>query len=396
MRKQTQNTLANRIISTILIIILLRIGNYVPIGNVDQRYLINILNSNPALRLFFNSKDLILSVFTVGIIPNINASILIQLLTTSFSYFKRLQKEEGEKGRRQLKQYTRSLTLVFAIFQSLSIAFTLKPILFNWDFETCFEITLVLTTGSMIVLWLSDLITEIGIGNGSSIIIALNIVSALPNTLKTLVQSGTPISLFYNFISFSILIIGIIYLQEIVKKIPLVTPKQLYINQNKWKNQLMQSSYLPLKINQGGVMPLVLSSTALTFLTYAFNYVINLKLFSFDFQNELLVKIFYSLLNFVLIIIFSRFYSSLLLNPVEIAKELNKMGVTILNIRPGQQTASFLKTTLNRVSMIGSLFLAILVAISNSGNSAGFGLTSLIILIGVILDTSRQIQTLLI
>ena len=393
MRKQSKNKLTNRIISTILIIILLRIANYIPIGNFDQKYLINILNSNPALRLFFNSKDLILNIFSVGIIPNINASILIQLLTTFFPYFKSLQKEEGEKGQRQLKQYIRSLTLFFAFLQSFSIAFTLKPIIFDWNFNICVEIILVLTTGSMIVLWLSDLITEIGIGNGSSIIIALNIISGLPNILKIFLQEDTFLSIFVNFVRLSCLIIGIIYLQESVKKIPLVTTKQLFLKKSKWKNELMQTSYLPLKFNQGGVMPLVLSSTALTFLTFIFNYFVNLKIFTIDLTNDFLIKIAYSLINFLLIIVFSKFYSNLLLNPVEIAKELNKMGVTIANIRPGQQTVSFLKTTFNRISMIGALFLAILVAISNSGQSTiGFGITSLIILIGVILETTRQIQ----
>ena len=213
MQNQANNSLTRKFFFTIFIIVILRLGNYIPVANIDQRYLINIVNSNPSLKVFFNTKDLILSVFSLGIIPSINSSILIQILTSIFPYLQKLQKEEGESGRKQIKQYTRFLTLGLAFFQSLSIMFALKPILFNWNFDICSQITLTLTTGAMIVLWLSDLITEIGIGNGSSIILALNIISVLPNTLNLILQSATSISIIYSILSFIGLIIGIIYLQ---------------------------------------------------------------------------------------------------------------------------------------------------------------------------------------
>ena len=129
-----KDTITKKILFTIFIIIIIRLGNFIPVPNVDQRYLINILNANPSLKTFFNSENLILSVFSLGIIPNINASILIQLLVSAVPYLEKLQKEEGETGRRQIKQYTRSLTLLIAILESLSIAFSLRPILFNWNF----------------------------------------------------------------------------------------------------------------------------------------------------------------------------------------------------------------------------------------------------------------------
>ena len=232
-----KDTITKKILFTIFIVIIIRLGNFIPVPNVDQRYLINILNANPSLKTFFNSENLILSVFSLGIIPNINASILIQLLVSAIPYLERLQKEEGETGRRQIKQYTRSLTLLIAILESFSIAFSLRPILFNWNLAICSEIVLALTTGSMIILWLSDLITENGIGNGSSIVITLNILSVLPNTIKTITESGNIISILFNFISFTILIIGIIYVQEAVRIIPLISAKQLFAQQNQTSNQ---------------------------------------------------------------------------------------------------------------------------------------------------------------
>ena len=391
-----KDTIAKKILFTIFIVIIIRLGNFIPVPNVDQRYLINILNANPSLKTFFNSENLILSVFSLGIIPNINASILIQLLVSAIPYLERLQKEEGETGRRQIKQYTRSLTLLIAILESFSIAFSLRPILFNWNLAICSEIVLALTTGSMIILWLSDLITENGIGNGSSIVITLNILSVLPNTIKTITESGNIISILFNFISFTILIIGIIYVQEAVRIIPLISAKQLFAQQNQTSNQAMNTSYLPLKINQGGVMPIIFSSTFLTFLTIAVNYVLSLQILPMQFNNTKAISLIYGGINFVLIFAFSLFYSNLILNPKEIAKDLNKMAITIPNIRPGKQTTSFLKKTLTRLSLLGALFLAILVALPNIRSSYGFGVTSLLILVGVTVDTARQIQTLLI
>jgi|TARA_Y100000991_G_scaffold215329_1_gene205395 preprotein translocase subunit SecY len=396
MEVNQKDTITKKVLFTIFIIILIRLGNFIPIPNVDQRYLVNILNANPSLKAFFNSETLILSVFSLGIIPNINASILIQLLVSAVPYLEKLQKEEGETGRRQIKQYTRSLTLFIAILESLSIAFSLRPILFNWNLAICGEIVLALTTGSMIILWLSDLITEDGIGNGSSIVITLNILSVLPNTIQTIVQSGNLLSILLSLASFTILIVGIIYVQEAVRIIPLISAKQLFAQQNQNNNQTMRTSYLPLKINQGGVMPIIFSSTFLTFLTIAVNYVLSLKLLPIELNNPQAINLIYGAVNFILIFAFSLFYSNLILNPKEIAKDLNKMAITIPNVRPGKQTTSFLKKTLSRLSLLGALFLAILVAIPNIRSSYGFGVTSLLILVGVTVDTARQIQTLLI
>ena len=395
MQALTNDNLQKKIIFTIFIIFVIRIGNFIPIPNVDQRYLVNILNSTSSLKPFFNGENLVLSVFSLGILPNINASILIQLLTSAVPFLEKLQKEEGESGRRQIKQYTRILTLILAIFESLSISFSLRPILFNWNMDVCFQITLALTTGSMIVLWLSDLITENGIGNGSSLLISLNILSTLPNTITTILQSGTLVSVGVSFFSFTFLIIGIVYVQEAIRIIPIVSSKQLFVQQNNSRSVKSSSAYIPLKINQGGVMPVIFSSTFLTFISVIITYIINSQILPINLNNSQFINLFYAVINFGLILAFSLFYSSLILNPKDIAKELNKMAVTIPKIRPGKQTASFLKKTISRLALLGALFLAILVTIPNIRSSYGLGVTSLLILVGVTVETTRQIQTLL-
>jgi len=392
MQSNEQNSVGNKIRTTILVIFITRVGNYIPVPNVDQEYLINILNSTPILRNFYTNENLVLGIFSLGILPYINASIMMQLLTSVVPSLEKLQKEEGESGRRQITKYTRYLTLFWAVVESISITFALRPILFVWNFDICSQITLTLITGSMIILWLSEIITEKGIGNGSSIIITANILAGLPNTLKTIFNSGTGFSIILNILSFTILITGIIYVQEAVRVIPLISAKQLF---SQTENPT-KTSFLPLKINQGGVMPIIFASTVLGFLTVFAGILANLEIFSKLSLNTNVQTLIYSGTNFILILAFSLFYSNLILNPNELAKDLNKMAVTIPGIRPGNQTKEFLKKTLKRLSLLGALFLAVIVTIPNIRSSYGFGVTSLLILVGVTVDTSRQIQTLLI
>ena len=392
MGTSNQKTVLSRIVTTISIILLIRLGNYIPVPKVDQQYLVNILNTTPILRNFYTSEDLVLGVFTLGILPNINASIMMQLLVSVIPSLEKLQKEEGESGRREIIKYTRYLSLFWAIVESISIALALRPILFLWNFSVCCQITLALATGSMIVMWLSEIITEEGIGNGSSVVITLNILSNLPSTIKTVFNSGNLTSVSIGLLSFTILIIGIIYVQDAVRVIPLVSAKQLL----PMTDEMAKTSYLPLKINQGGVMPVIFASTVLTFLTVFVNYLLGLQFLSAITVNLTTRNILYGAANFGLILAFSLFYSNLILNPKELATNLNKMAVSVPGVRPGNQTKEYLQQTLKRLSLLGALFLATIVAIPNIRSSTGFGVTSLLILVGVTVDTSRQIQTLLI
>jgi preprotein translocase subunit SecY len=391
MNNNNSKSLQSRLFNTFLIILLVRTGTYIPVPNVDQEYLKNILYSIPLLRNFYTNENLVLGIFSLGILPYINASIMIQLLVSIIPSLEKLQKEEGERGRKKIIEYTRYLTLVWAIIDSVSIAVALRPILFVQSFTIFSQIIITLITGSMIVLWLSDLITENGLGNGSSIIITLNILSTLPKTIKTVIDISNPTSAAVNFLTFSLLIICVIYVQEAVRIIPLISAKQLTSNfGNNSKN-----SYLPLKINQSGIMPIIFASTILTVINLLINYLVGLNILPNFFTNVEFQSILFRILNFVLIIAFSLFYSNLILNPKELAKDLNKMAVTIPGVRPGNQTSEFLQNMLKRLTLIGALFLAITVTVPKV-NAYGFGVTSLLILVGVTLETSRQIQTLLI
>ena len=386
---KNSKSLQARLLNTFFIILLVRTGNYIPVPHVDQEYLKNILYSIPLLRNFYTNENLVLGIFSLGILPYINASIMIQLLVSVIPSLEKLQKEEGEAGRKKITKYTRYLTLFWAVVDSVSITLALRPILFVQNITIFSEIILTLITGSMIVLWLSDLITENGLGNGSSIIITLNILSSLPNTLKALVDLKNPTSAAVSFFTFSLLIISVIYVQEAVRIVPLISAKQLTSKFGvNGKN-----SYLPLKINQSGIMPIIFASTVLTLINVLVNYLSNLGILSNLFISVEFQGIFFRIINFILIIAFSLFYSNLILNPKELAKDLNRMAVTIPGVRPGNQTSEFLQKMLKRLTLIGAIFLATAVTLPNT---YGFGVTSLLILVGVTLETSKQIQTLLI
>ena len=386
---KNSKSLQARLLNTFFIILLVRTGNYIPVPHVDQEYLKNILYSIPLLRNFYTNENLVLGIFSLGILPYINASIMIQLLVSVIPSLEKLQKEEGEAGRKKITKYTRYLTLFWAIVDSVSITLALRPILFVQNITIFSEIILTLITGSMIVLWLSDLITENGLGNGSSIIITLNILSSLPNTLKALVDLKNPTSAAVSFFTFSLLIISVIYVQEAVRIVPLISAKQLTSKFGvNGKN-----SYLPLKINQSGIMPVIFASTVLTLINVLVNYFSNLGILPNLFISVEFQGIFFRIINFILIIAFSLFYSNLILNPKELAKDLNRMAVTIPGVRPGNQTSEFLQKMLKRLTLIGAIFLATAVTLPNT---YGFGVTSLLILVGVTLETSKQIQTLLI
>lgn len=377
-----------KLFDTIIIISVIRFLNFLPLPYVSQQDLINLVNANPLVQFFFNSKNVIFTVFTLGIIPNLNASIFVQFLTSSIPYFRSLQREEGKAGKEKITQFTRILTLISALFQSFLIALTLKPILFFWNQDICFQIVLFLTTGSMIMLWLSDLMTEIGIVNGSSLILALNIIPTLPSIVPHFDNFQFSLNLVttVQILSFLFVIFSIIYLQETKIKIPLVTLRQLYRQRTSRKNKNRVCAILPLKLTQGLVMPLISSSVLLNILRAILNHFLKFSVLSVDSWSSLF-------LNFIFIVIFNQFYSSLLVNPKEISKNLNKMGIRLKEIRPQQSTIVYLKKKLNNLSFIGGISLAFLNFLSqpNILYPSGFNLISIIILIGVFIPIIRKI-----
>jgi preprotein translocase subunit SecY len=337
--------------------------------------------------------------FTLNIFPYINASILVQLIISFSPNLSKLQKEGDLAGRRTLNRLTRFITLIWAFIQSISVAIYLKQILFDWSFGLAFEIVIWLTTGSMIVLWLSELITDYGLGNGASLLIYTNIISSLPNLCKKVITENGQNLPFSAIVGVAFLVFvslyGIVLLQEGVRIIPLISSKQL--NQSSLQDSTTSNNYIPLRFNQAGVMPIILTTAVLV----VPNYVSNLGLFPRISLPGFLEssKVLYWIGYFVLILLFSSFYSTIVLNPKDISDQLQKMAVTIPGIRPGIQTTFYLKQVMKRITLVGAVMLAVLATVPNFievtlniSSLNGLSTTSLLILAGVVLDIVREVK----
>ncbi len=407
--KRNKNTygIQSRVILTFLLIILSRFGTFIPVPGVDHDAFYQSISNNPIvsfLNIFSGGGFASIGVFALGIVPYINASILIQLGTTSIPNLEKLQKEEGETGRQKISQITRYIALVWAIIQSVGVSFWVRPYVFNWDIQFVIEMTLALTTGSMLVMWISEQITEKGIGNGASMLIFVNIISGLPKLIQkssgSIENKSNLFELFALALIFLIMIIGIIFIQEGTRRIPIISARQL------GKGQIQnKTSYLPLRLNQGGVMPIIFASAFLVLPAYVSQITTNpiilsiATLLSPSSANKAIYLLFY----FLLILFFSYFYASLILNPSDVSKNLKKMESSIPGVRPGKATTDYLQKTLNRLTFLGALFLAFIAlvpslieSITNISTFKGLGATSLLILVGVAIDTSKQVQTYLI
>ena len=397
----------SRILLTIVLLILSRFGTFVPVPGVDHDAFYQSIMNNPIvnfLNIFSGGGFASIGIFALGIVPYINASILIQLGTTAVPALEKLQKEEGEVGRQKISQLTRYIALGWSVVQGLGISFWVRPYVFNWDPQFILEMTIALTTGAMLIMWFSEQITEKGIGNGPSLLIFVNIIAGLPKLLQQSSENNKVHSSLFELTVLSCIfltmIIAIIFIQEGTRRIPILSAKQLGKGQTQNK-----TSYLPLRLNQGGVMPIIFASAFLILPAYLSQLTTNswvltiLNLLSPSGGNKVTYLMFY----FLLILFFSYFYASLVINPADVSKNLKKMESSIPGIRPGKATIDYLQKTLNRLTFLGALFLAFIAVIPSvienlTSISAfkGIGATSLLILVGVAIDTSRQVQTYLI
>lgn len=398
---ENKNKLFNKIIITLFILLICRMGIFIPIPGINHdEFNDNIQNNGflNFLNIFSGGGFSTIGIFALGIIPYINSSIITQLIIKVIPKLENIQKEEGEVGRQKINQITRYFTLLWAIIQSFSIALWIKPYTFNWNNYFILDCILTLTTGSIIIMWFAEIITEYGIGNGSSLLIFQNIISNIPKNFSkynfNIRQSNNiQIFIFVLIIGISILMISIL-IQESIRKISIISSKQLGKI-----NKLNTQSYIPLKINQGGVMPIVFASAAMTIPTY-FISILNHSNSNIISKNLLNNNICYLIFYCILITAFSYFYSSIILNTKDIAKNLKKMGASIPNIRPGSETIQYLERIINKLTFIGAIFLFIIAQlpyiifnITQIKNFQGLGATSLLILVGVAIDTAKQIQT---
>jgi preprotein translocase subunit SecY len=401
--KEIQDIILKRVLVTIGILLLIRIGTFLPVPGINHSDLAFYIQSHSVTRslvsTFSGNNTFVIGLFTLNIFPYINASILIQVILGFSPKLSKLQKEGDLEGRRLINRLTRFITLIWAIIQSVSLAIYLKQILFNWNYTLAFEIIVWLTTGAMIVLWLCELITDYGLGNGASLLIYTNIISSLPNLARTIFlensENLTVISEIGILLLIFISLYGIVFLQEGVRIIPLISSKQL--NQSSLQDSVTSNNYIPLRFNQAGVMPIILTTAILV----VPNYINNLGLLPkidlpINFES---FKFLYWIGYFALILIFSSFYSTIVLNPKDISDQLQKMAVTIPGVRPGIQTTFYLKQVMKRITLVGATMLAILATVPNFIESTlsvtslnGLSTTSLLILAGVVLDLVREVK----
>lgn len=402
--KEIRNIILKRLFITLGIVSIIRIGTFLPVPGINPNELALYLQNHPTTRnivsTFSGNDTFVIGVFILNIFPYINASILIQVLTGFLPKLSKLQKEGDLAGKRSINRLTRSITLVFALIQSVSLSLYLKQVLFDWNYLLAFELVVWLTTGAMIILWLSELITDYGLGNGTSLLVYINIISNFPNLTKQLILDSNENLSIFDTIGIILLIFfslyGIVFLQEGVRIIPLLSAKQLNLNSSLEELDLGEN-YLPLRLNQAGVMPIILTTSILVIPTYASNVGLFPK---FDFPVNLdSLKFIYWIAYFGLILFFSSFYSSIVLNPKDISDQLQKMAVTVPGLRPGIQTTFYLKQVMKRITLIGATILATLVIIPNFIESTlnitslnGLSTTSLLILAGVVLDLIREVK----
>lgn len=397
--------ITERLLFTVAMILLYRLGAHIPVNGVDHQVIAKLFGQGNLLGfidLFSGGSLARFSIFAMGIIPFINASIIMQLLKPVVPQLNDLYKE-GEAGRKQVTQYTRYLTLALALFEGLGLAWWLRSAAVDFNIFFIINTTITLTAGALFVMWLAELITERGVGNGASLLIFVGIVAAMPTYISNtgkLLAAGS-INLFQLLILlaiFAAVIVAIIYVQEGYRKIPVTYAKRQVGN----KVYGGQSTHIPMKLNQGGVLPIIFASSILMIPTTIYAFVKNPATMQID-QFFSPGNWLYNLIYFLLIFFFCYFYAAIIFEPVEVSKNLEKNGGFIPGIRPGKATSTFFDFVLTRVTFIGALYLGLVaiiptIAEKQTGVTSfiGLGSTALIIMVGVAIDTSRQIQTMLV
>ena len=392
-----------RTLITFLILLIIRIGTYIPIPIINHLDLECYIKTHPTtqnlLRILSNDSNYVLNIFTLSIFPYINASIIIQLLMGTSPELAKIQKENNLENLRLVNRVTRVLTLFIAIGQSIGLVSFLRNVLANWNYTLAVEIIIWLTTGAMIILWLGDMIKEYGLGNGTSIIICTNIVATIPTIVK-IILSENVISLSFILEVTSLFIIcvfGLVFFQEGILKIDLISSKEL----NEKRVDMPPRNYLPLKYNQSGIMPVILATAILIIPEYLMSSGIVPKI-GFIYNNPTIFFIAsysYWGVYFLLILGFGLIYSNIALNPNDLSDKLEKMTVTIKDVKPGVRTVFYLQQVIQRITIIGAFVLALAATlpnflgyILNRPNLNGLSITSLLIVINIILEVFRDVD----
>lgn len=396
--------LKNRIIYTLLLILVFRFGSFIVLPGIDPTQLANFTESSSKgllglLNLFSGGAFAKASIFALGVMPYISASIVIQLMTIMIPSLQRLQRE-GESGRRKINQYTRFLTILILVFQAPTYLVNLhtqvpnSAFLVSGFFSYDVPAAIILIAGTMFIMWLGERITDRGLGNGISLIIMIGIIARLPHaflaeiTTRFSDNTGGPLFLIVELLLLLAVFMASIALVQATRRIPVQYAKRIVGN----KQYGGARQYIPLKINAAGVMPIIFAQ-ALMFVPALFTGFNNATFNPYGFW--------YTLIFATLIIVFTYFYTAITVNPTLMAEEMKKNGGFIPGVKPGKKTAEYLDSIMSRITLPGSFFLAIIAILPTFAVKIGindqfaqfYGGTSLLILVGVVLDTLQQIES---
>ena len=395
-----------KIIYTLLMLVVFRIGSNIPVPNINRGALEEVFSGNYGLfdlfDLFSGGAFSNFTIFALSITPYITASIIFQLLTIAIPALEKLAKE-GAEGKKKIAQYTRYLTVALAFVQAIGLTIGLfRQAIINDDTFSLIIVVLVLSAGTAFLMWLGEKINENGIGNGISLIIFGGIIARLPSAIHSTwnhFRDGeigvVTVALFLIFAF--IVIVGIILIQQGQRRIPVQYAKRV-VGRKMYGGQ---STHIPLKVNQAGVIPVIFSMSLLQFpltLTYFWpNAAVTDVITKWMSPAGSPGVWFYGAFNIVLIMFFTYFYTAVTFNPVEVADNMKNNGGFIPGIRPGRPTAEYINKVMTRITFVGAVFLAVVATLPTLVNQFTplnfmFGGTSLLIAVGVALDTMRQLE----
>jgi preprotein translocase subunit SecY len=398
-----------RLLYTFGIILLYRLGKYITLPGIDPSQLAGLKHQTSSgimglLDMFSGGAFSQASIFALGIMPYISASIVVQLLGIVFPYFQKLQKE-GESGRRKMNQYTRYLTVAVLVLQAPTYLVNLHAqlpataFIISGTFFTASSV-IILTAGTMFVMWLGEKITDKGIGNGISLIIMIGIVARMPASFvfeagTRMNGAGGAIALIVEVLILFVIVLGVILLVQGTRRVPVQYARRIVGN----KQYGGVRQYIPLKVNAAGVMPIIFAQAIMMLPMIIAGYASSGSGFIVAFSN--MYGFWYNMVTAILIIVFTYFYTAITINPVQMAEDMKKNGGFIPGIKPGRKTVEFFDTIMSRITLPGSFFLAIVAILPSLAVISGvtprfaqfYGGTSLLILVGVILDTLQQIES---
>lgn len=396
----------SKIIFTLLMLVVFRLGSNIPVPGMDRGLLAEVFSGDTGLfglfDLFSGGAFSNFTIFALSITPYITASIILQLLTIAVPSLERLAKE-GEEGKKKIAQYTRYLTVVLAFVQAIGLSVGLfRQALISTDLFSITVIVLTLSAGTAFLMWLGEQINENGIGNGISLIIFAGIVSRIPSAIHTTwikLQAGevSIVTIIVFLLFAAIVVVGIIEVQQGQRRIPVQYAKRV-VGRKMYGGQ---STHIPLKVNQAGVIPVIFSLSLLQFpltITYftpntGFSAWVT-KWLSPGGDPGVWI---YTVFNILLIVFFTYFYTAVTFNPADVANNMKNNGGFIPGIRPGRSTVEYLTKVLTRITFVGAIFLAVVATLPTlidqfTNLEVGFGGTSLLIAVGVALDTMKQLE----